>query len=154
MSDPVADHVHLSRLQSRYADVINRRAWGELGELFEERAPIRIDTVTRPPVELTGPAELAEFVGAAVERFAFFEFVILSSHVELPDPEDPDSASARLYMCEVRRDAGSLDWSTAFGVYHDRYRRGPQGWRFSGRDYQSLTRTGGPVFPFPHHLSG
>lgn len=56
-------------------------------------------------------------------------------------------------MCEVRRDVGSLDWSVAYGVYHDRYRRTPEGWRFARRDYQSLTRTDGPVFPFPTHLT-
>jgi hypothetical protein len=146
-------HVSISRLQSAYADVVNRRTWDELVPLFEPQATIRIDTVTREPFGLSGPQALGEFVGSAVERFAFFEFVILNSHIELPVPGEPDSASARIFMCEVRRDADTLDWSVAYGVYHDSYRRSAGRWRFARRDYQSLTRTDGEVFPFPHHLA-
>ena len=90
----------------------------------------------------------------AVERFAFFEFVSLNAHIELDHGGDPDAARCRLFMCEVRRDVGTLDWSVAYGVYHDRYERRPEGWRFSRRDYQSLTRTDGEVFPFPLHPGG
>jgi len=143
----VVDHVGITRLQSAYADVVTRRSWGELAELFLPDATVRIDTVTRDPFELRGPDELGTFVDEAIRRFAFFEFVILNSHVELPRADAPDRARARVFMCELRRDAGSLEWSNAFGVYHDRYRRTARGWRFERRDYRSITRTGGPVFP-------
>lgn len=144
------DVVAIERLQSAYADVVNRREWGELDRLFHPDAVIRIDTVTRPVFELVGPVALGEFIGSAVERFAFFEFVRLNSHVELSVDGDADVATARLFMCEVRRDVDTLDWSVAYGVYHDRYRRDSGSWRFDRRDYQSLTRTDGEVFPFPH----
>ena len=154
MSPTTDDVVAIERLQSAYADVVNRRAWSELEHLFVGDALIRIDTVTRDPFELVGPAALGEFIGGAVERFAFFEFVRLNAHIELDDGGDPDAARCRLFMCEVRRDVGTLDWSVAYGVYHDRYERRPEGWRFSRRDYQSLTRTQGEVFPFPLHPGG
>ena len=144
------DVVAIERLQSAYADVVNRRAWAELQELFRPDATIHIDTVTRAPFDLVGPSALGTFIGGAVERFAFFEFVRLNSHIELAPDGDPDHARARLFMCEVRRDVDTLDWSVAYGVYHDRYRRDPDRWRFARRDYQSLTRTDGAVFPFPH----
>ena len=150
MSTATDDVVAIERLQSAYADVVNRRSWAELTGLFRPEAVVRIDTVTRPVFELVGPAALGEFIGSAVERFAFFEFVRLNSHVELSLDGDVDLAGARLFMCEVRRDVGTLDWSVAYGVYHDRYRRDGDGWRFDRRDYQSLTRTDGEVFPFPH----
>ena len=154
-TDPrLLEQLAIARLQSAYADVVNRRTWEELDPLFEPDAPIRIDPVTRETIELRGPEALGEFVGSAVERFAFFEFVILNSHVELPTDDAPDEAAARIFVCEVRRDVGTLDWSVAYGVYHDRYRRRDGRWRFARRDYQSLTRTGGEVFPFPHHLAG
>lgn len=142
-------HIELTRLQSAYADVVNRRAWSELEPLFQPDAVIRIDTVDRDPFELVGPEALGRFIGGAVERFEFFEFTILNSHIEL---DGPDDARARIFMCEIRRAVDTLDWSVAYGVYHDRYRRAGGGWRFARREYQSLTRTGGPVFPFPHHL--
>lgn len=152
MSRTTDDVVAIERLQSAYADVVNRRAWPELDGLFLPDAVIRIDTVTRDPFELVGPAALGEFIDGAVQRFAFFEFVRLNAHIELDLDGDPDAARCRLFMCEVRRDVGTLDWSVAYGVYHDRYLRTADGWRFHRRDYQSLTRTGGEVAPFPHHL--
>ena len=89
--------------------------------LFIADTLIRIDTVTRTAFELVGPAALGEFIGGAVERFAFFEFVRLNAHIELDHGGDPDAARCRLFMCEVRRDVDTLDWSVAYGVYHDRY---------------------------------
>ena len=146
------DYVALTRLQSAYADVISRRAWAELDALFVPQATVRIDTVTREAFELVGAAELGEFISTAVQRFEFFEFVILNSRCSLYTDGQADKAAARIFMCEVRRDVGTGDWSTAYGVYHDRYQRVDGTWLFERRDYQSLTRTDGPVFPFPHHL--
>jgi hypothetical protein len=149
--DPLADtvdHVAISRLLSAYADLVDRRAWAELDGLFLPDAPVRIDPVTREPIEVRGPIELGRFVAGAVERFAFFEFVVLNAHVELPTAEAPDDARGRVFMCEVRRAVGTLEWSVAYGVYHDRFRRTSEGWRFARRDYRSLTRTDGEVFPF------
>lgn len=152
MSRTTDDVVAIERLQSAYADVVNRRAWSELVGLFLADAVVRIDTVTRDPFELVGPEALGGFIDGAVQRFAFFEFIRLNAHVELDLDGDTDAARCRLFMCEVRRDVETLDWSVAYGVYHDRYLRTADGWRFARRDYQSLTRTGGAVAPFPHHL--
>jgi hypothetical protein len=152
MSRTTDDVVAIERLQSAYADVVNRRAWAELAGLFLPDAVVRIDTVTRDPFELVGPDALGGFIDGAVQRFAFFEFIRLNAHIEVDLDGDPDAARCRLFMCEVRRDVGTLDWSVAYGVYHDRYCRTPDGWRFARRDYQSLTRSGGDVAPFPHHL--
>lgn len=148
----VGDHLAVSQLQSAYADVINRRAWAELGELFVDDAPVRIDTVSRDPFQLAGPAQVGEFVAGAIERFAFFEFVILNSRIHLATDADVDRAAARIFMCEIRLETATDEWSTAYGVYHDRYVRTAAGWRFARRDYQSLARTTGEVFEFPHHL--
>ena len=59
MPDPTTetiDYVAITRLQAAYADVVNRRAWSELAEHFRPDAPVRIDTVTRPVIELSGVA--------------------------------------------------------------------------------------------------
>jgi hypothetical protein len=144
------DYVAITRLQAAYGDAVNRRTWDAFGELFLPGATIRVDTVTNPVVEATGPDELGAFIGAAVERFEFFEFVILNSHVEIAVGGDPDVARARVFMCELRQDASNGRWSNAFGVYHDDYARVDDRWWFSRRRYQSLARTGrAEVFPFP-----
>src|ERR1700687_1084817 len=71
------DHVAITRMQHAYADAVTRRAWAELHSLFLPDATVRVDTVTNPVIELTGPQAVGDFIGSAVERFEFFEFVPL-----------------------------------------------------------------------------
>ena len=140
------DYVAITRLQSAYADVVNRRTWPELADLFLPDAPVRVDTVTNPAVDLTGPGALGAFIGTAIERFEFFEFVILNARVDI----DRDAARGRVFMCELRQEVESGRFTRAFGVYHDEYRRIDDRWWFAQRRYQSLARSGrGEVFPFP-----
>jgi len=132
---------------------VTRRAWPELADLFEPDARVRVDTVTAPARQLTGPDELGEFIGGAVERFAFFELVVLNARISSGTGGDPDRACARVLINEIRQDHEG-EWSSTYGVYHDELRRAPGdhsvGWRFARRNYQSLARTGSPTpFPFP-----
>ncbi len=144
------DYVAISRLQSAYADVVNRRAWSELASLFRPDAPVRIDTVTNPLVDVTGPGELGRFIGGAIERFAFFEFVILNAVVDIGGDT---AATGRIFMCELRQERESGRFTRAFGVYHDDYCRHEDRWWFAARRYQSLARTGtDPVFAFPEEM--
>lgn len=140
-------YLAVTRLQAAYADVVTRRAWPELVPLFAAGAPIHVDTVTAPTIELVGPHQLGEFIGNAIDRFEFFEFVILNTVVHVVSEE---AARGRLYMVELRQDRDNGRWTNAFGVYHDTYTRADGTWRFAERHYQSLARTGrGDVFPFP-----
>jgi hypothetical protein len=144
------DYVAITRLQNAYADAVTRRAWAEFHDMFLAGAPVRVDTVTNPVIELAGPQQIGDFIGDAVERFEFFEFVPLSTRVVLRAGGDPDRATARLYICELRQDAASGRSTQAFGVYRDQYRRVDGDWRFARRDYQSLARSGrGETFAFP-----
>jgi hypothetical protein len=155
MDDATQDalaYLAISRLQNAYADVVTRRAWSELDRLFEAEAPIHVDTVNAPVIELVGPKQLGDFVGSSIERFEFFEFVILSAVIEV---DSPTEARGRMYMAELRQDKASGGWTNAFGVYHDHYRHDGTRWRFAERNYQSLARTGRmDVFPFPSAHAG
>ena len=165
MPDPNADriaetvdYIDIRRLQSAYADVVSRRAWPELGALFLPDARIEVDTRTAEPLVFDGPDALGTFIAAAIERFGFFEFVVLNTRIEIGVDGDPERADGRMYMCELRTEADSGAWNNAFGVYHDRYRRVADTWRFEHRRYHSLARTADAshlteVFAFPHHLT-
>ena len=143
------DHVAISRLQAAYADGVTRRDWPAVAALFLPGASVELDLGDRPGRTLRGPDELVAFVDAAIARFSFFEFVILNAHIELAHAGDVDAASARLWMCELRQEAGSTERSEAFGVYLDDYRRVDGAWRIAGRRYRSLARhPEGAVFPF------
>ena len=146
-ADDALAYLAITRLQAAYADVVTRRAWAELDELFVPDAPVHVDTVTNPVIELVGPQALGRFIDGAIERFEFFEFVPLNTVVDVRG----DTATARLYMVELRQDRDGGRWSNAFGLYQDRYERTPEGWRFAERHYQSLARTSPAtvVFPLP-----
>lgn len=144
------DELAITRLLAAYADVVNRRAWPELGELFEPDAAVVVDRVTADPIELRGPEALGRFIGEAIERFGFFEFVVLNARVNVGAGGDPDRARARVFITEIRQDRDDAGWSHTYGVYHDTYRRIDGRWRFADRSYRSLARTGADhAFPFP-----
>jgi SnoaL-like protein len=154
MTTTVTDHlVALDRLQRRYADVITRRAWTELPELFLPDTVVHLDTVTAPPRDLVGPTEFAEVIGAAMARFDHFTFTILNAVSELDDPAAHDrtadgpgseglGAHGRIFLCEIRHEPDRDAWSTAHGVYQDRYVLVDGRWRIAERHYRSMARTG------------
>lgn len=149
------DYTAIRRLQDAYADIVTRRAWAELGELFVPDLRLDLDLRTLPARVMTGPKEIGGFIGAQLEKYEFFEFVILNSHVELRDGGDPDSAVARMFMSEIRQERATGEFSTIYGVYHDRFRRIHGRWRFAARQYHSLARPPAEpgrdfdVFPIP-----
>ena len=148
----VAEAVHdtgVRRLQHAYADVVNRRAWPELVDLFLPDAPVVIDRRAGDPLHLVGGEQLGTFIGAAVERFEFFEFVILNAHIVFPDGADAGNAVSRLFMCELRQESESGRWTQAYGLYHDRYRFESGRWWFAERGYHSLARHGRDLDAFP-----
>jgi hypothetical protein len=151
------DVVALGRLQARYADVITRRAWPELAELFLPDTTVEIDVVTGPARSATGPVAFAELVAPSIERFDHFTFVILNSVVEVEPAADGGSATAasgRMFMCEVRHDRESDTWPIAHGLYQDRYVHVDGRWWFGHRRYRSLARMGpgGVVLGLPEGL--
>lgn len=147
-------YVAIRRLQNAYADVVTRRAWGELDGLFLPDAAVEVDTRAGEPFRLEGPQAVGEFIGHAISGFEFFEFVILNARVEIAPEPDDDRAAGRVYICELRQDAVSGRFSVAYGVYHDRYRYAGGHWWFEHRRYHSLARTSRDteVFAFPDHL--
>lgn len=148
-----ARYVAVRRLQNRYADVVTRRTWPELAEVFLPDAVVELDTRTGTILRLEGPTAVGDFIRDAIAGFEFFEFVILSHRIELTDAH---TATGRMYMCELRQDAGTGAFTVAYGVYHDDYREVDGRWWIAGRRYHSLARTSATgasdldVYPFPH----
>jgi hypothetical protein len=148
------DYVGILRLHAAYADAVSRRAWADLEPLFLPDTPIRVDTVTGDPIEAVGAAGIGGFIAGAVERFEFFELVVLNVHV-LPGDPGSDRRHSRAFTCELRQEGATGHWTNAFGVYHDDVHRVDGRWRYARRRYQSLARTGrGEVFPFPSEPFG
>lgn len=146
MDQETVDYVALQRLQCRYADIVNRRAWAELEEIFVPDIRVSLDVRDRV-LELDGPRAVGEFIGSAIAHFDLFEFVILNSVFDI----DGDEATARMFMWELRHDPDN-GRTNAYGLYRDRYARIDGRWWFAGRRYCSIARTVGDTcttFPLP-----
>ncbi len=134
------DEVAIRALIAAYADVVNTRRWREFETLFVPDAPVVLDLRDRPVIELLAPDGVGVFIGTALEQYPFFEFVALNVRVGLRAEGDPDRATVRTYMCELRQDHDGRP-SRAFGMYQDDVvRTGEQEWRFAARQYQSIGR--------------
>lgn len=145
------DEVAVRALIAAYADVVNRRDWAELDALFLPDAPVELDLRAGAPRRTTGPREIGDFIAGAIERFPFFEFVALNVRVALRAGGDPDRATVRTWMCELRQDHAGTP-SRAFGVYQDVVVRDPsraRHWRFAARHYQSVARGEGSLELLP-----
>jgi len=132
----VVKYVGIRRLQAAYADAVNRRAWSDFSRLFVADAPITIDRQTDEPLSFRGPTEIGNFIGASIKQFSFFEFVVLTSHLDIEGSAAPEPIAGRLYMCELRQHAETGMWTTAFGLYQDSYIERDGRWLFVARRYQ------------------
>ncbi len=143
------DWVAIRRLHARYADVVNRRAWPELAELFLADAVVRVEMPRQEAIDAVGPDALGEFIESAVARFDWFQFVVLEARIEWPDGVGDDEALGRVYMVELRLDRKTGQETKAYGLYQDRYRRVDDGWRFAARRFQPTVWSGRDLSTLP-----
>jgi hypothetical protein len=152
--DLVAEEVHdtgVRRRQHAYAGVVNRRAWPEFEALFLPEAEVVIDRRAGEPLRLVGRGEIGAFIDSAIEHFSFFEFVVLDAHIALSEGTGFGRVVRRPFMCEFGQDESTGAFTTAYGMYHDRYVLEGSRWWFAQRRYHSLARHDGvlDVFGLP-----
>ncbi|MGW0188666.1 LUD domain-containing protein [Streptomyces sp. NPDC003362] len=124
----IADRVEIDTLRAEFTDAVMMRDCARLAELFTPDGVLRMPDI---PVELVGREEIV----TGRERLqSQWDFFVQNSHpgtIRI----DGDTATGRTYMQEVAR---LLDGRSGanFAVYHDTYRRTPEGWRFAERVYE------------------
>jgi hypothetical protein len=137
--DPTtAAQVAIGRLQAAYGDAVTRRAWADLVPMFTPTCEITLDLRNGTTLTKTGGAEIGTFIAQSIERFEFFMFTVVNAYTTV---HDESSASARVYIRELRQDRDNHEWSTAYGLYRDEYRSSAGHWQFSRREYASLARS-------------
>jgi ketosteroid isomerase-like protein len=130
MSDlqAIADRVEIEALRGEYADAVMMRDYGRVAALFTGDGVLRMPNV---PVELAGQDEIRAW-GARVPEFV--DFLVQNTHPGIVQL-DGDTATGRAYMFElIGLRNGSSDLN--YAIYHDRYQRTPDGWRFAERVYE------------------
>jgi ketosteroid isomerase-like protein len=149
MSDfqAIADRVEIDALRAEFTDAVMMRDYDRVGRLFTPDGTLRMPNI---PVELTGLDEIRAF-GERVP--AIVSYFIQNTHPG-PIQLDGDTASGRAYMFELigLRDGQS---ELNYAIYHDRYQRTPDGWRFTDRRYEvryhdSAPHTGTAPQTAPH----
>jgi ketosteroid isomerase-like protein len=130
MSDfqAMADRVEIEALRGEFTDAVMMRDYGRVASLF---TPDGVWRMPKIPVELAGREEIRAW-GQRVPEFV--DYLVQTTHpgtIQL----DGDTASGRAYVCElIRLRDGSSELN--YAIYHDRYQRTPDGWKFTGRSYE------------------
>jgi ketosteroid isomerase-like protein len=143
MSDlqTIADRVAIEALRDEFTDASMMHDYDRFAALFTEDGTWRMPHINE---ELTSRNEIR----AGVERLrALWEYFVQTVHqgtLQL----DGNTATGRSYVSEFgrfRNGSSQLNYS----IYHDRYQRTPEGWKFADRLYEvryldTTTLTGTP----------
>ena len=130
MSDlqAIANRVEIEALRGEYTDALMMRDWDRLASLFTHDGAVRMPHV---PAEAAGREEIR----AGIERLqGLLDYFVQTTHpgtIRL----DGDTAAGRAYISELIRfrDGNS---HLNFAIYHDRYQRADDGWKFTERVYE------------------
>jgi ketosteroid isomerase-like protein len=130
MSDfqAIADRVEIEALRGEFTDAAMMRDHGRLASLFTDDAVMRIPDAG---IEQVG----REAIRAGTERLADeWAYFVQTTHPGAIQVEG-DTASGRAYIQELGRlrDGRSM---VNYALFHDRYLRTPDGWRFTERVYE------------------
>jgi ketosteroid isomerase-like protein len=130
MSDlqAIADRVEIEALRGEFTDAVMMRDYNRVASLFTPGGSWRMPKI---PAELAGREEIRAW-GERVPDFV--DYLVQTTHpgtIRL----DGDTASGRAYIQElIRLRDGSSELN--YAIYHDRYQRTPDGWKFSERVYE------------------
>ncbi|MGH3167763.1 MAG: nuclear transport factor 2 family protein [Trebonia sp.] len=130
MSDfqAIADRVEIEALRGEFTDAAMMRDRARLASLFTPDGVLRMPN---GPVELAGREEIR--AGGELLQ-AQWEFFVQTTHpgvIQL----DGDTATGRAYIHELMRLRDGRQ-GVNYAIYHDRYQRTAEGWKFAERVYE------------------
>jgi ketosteroid isomerase-like protein len=148
MSDlqAIADRVEIEALRGEFTDAVMMRDYDRGASLFTPDGVVRMPHVN---VELAGREEIR----AGGERLqGLWEYFVQTTHPGAIQV-DGDTASGRAYVQELGR---SLDGRSHlnYAIYHDRYQRTPDGWKFTERVYEIRYLNTTPLAGSAPHAAG
>ena len=148
MSDlqAIADRVEIEALRGEFSDAVMMNDHDRLASLFTRDGVVRIPEAG---IEAAGPEEIRAL---GERRQALMDYFVQTTHpgtIQL----DGDTATGRAYLSEL---AGGRDGSSHLNyfVYHDRYQRTPDGWKFAERVYEVRYLDTSPLTGSPPPAAG
>jgi ketosteroid isomerase-like protein len=126
--ESIIDRVEIEALRGEFADTVMMRDPDRLAMLFTQDGVWRMPNI---PVEFIG----REQIRAGEQRLqGMWDYFVQTTHpgtIQLLG----DTAVGRAYICElVRLRDGRSELN--YAVYHDRYQRTAEGWKFAERVYE------------------
>ena len=120
-----ADRIEIEALRGEFTDAVMMNDHDRLASLFTRDGVVRIPEAG---IEAAGPEEIRAL---GERRQALMDYFVQTTHpgtIQL----DGDTATGRAYLSEL---AGGRDGSSHLNyfVYHDRYQRTSDGWKFVER---------------------
>ncbi len=133
----IADRVEIEALRGEFTDAVMMRDYDRAASLFTPDGALRMPNI---PAELVGREEIRAW-GERVP--ALVDYLVQTTHpgtIWL----DGDTASGRAYLQELvhARDGRS---ELNYAIYHDRYQRASDGWKFTERVYEVRYRDTTPL---------
>ncbi|MFF1296173.1 MULTISPECIES: LUD domain-containing protein [unclassified Streptomyces] len=124
----IADRVEIEALRGEFTDAVMMRDRPRLAALFTPDGALRMPNI---PLEQIGREEIL----AGGERLqSQWDFFVQNTHpgtILL----DGDTATGRAYIQELARTLDGRE-GLNYAVYHDRYQRTEEGWKFAERVYE------------------
>ncbi|MEU2611628.1 nuclear transport factor 2 family protein [Micromonospora sp. NPDC007271] len=148
MSDfqAVADRVEIEALRGEFTDAAMMRDRARLASLFTPDGVLRMPNI---PAELVGREEIR----AGGERLqAQWDFFVQTTHPGMIQLAG-DTATGRAYLQELARTRDGRQ-GLNYAIYHDRYRRTPDGWKFTERVYEVRYLDTTPLAGSAPHAAG
>jgi ketosteroid isomerase-like protein len=130
MSDfqAIADRVEIEALRGEVTDAIMMRDFDRAASLFTP------DGVVRVP-HIGAEAAGREKIRAGADRLqGLWDYFVQTTHPGMIRL-DGDTATGRAYISELMHGHDGRS-ELNYAVYHDRYRRTPDGWKFTERVYE------------------
>ena len=148
MSDfqAIANLVEIEALRGEYTDAAMMRDYDRIASLFTPDGALRMPNI---PAELVGPEEIRAW-GARVP--AMVDYLVQTTHpgtIQL----DGDTATGRAYLQELGRLRDGRS-ELNYAIYHDRYRRTTDGWKFTERVYEVRYHDTTPLTGAPPEAAG
>jgi ketosteroid isomerase-like protein len=130
MSDfqAIADRVEIEALRGEFTDAAMMRDRARLASLFTQDGALRMPDI---PAELIGREEIRAGGERLQEQWDFFVQNTHPGTIQL----DGDTATGRAYIQEIVRVRDGHQ-GLNYAIYHDRYQRTPDGWKFTERLYE------------------
>jgi ketosteroid isomerase-like protein len=124
----IADRVEIEALRGEFTDAVMMRDYDRIASLFTPDGVWRMPDI---PAELAGREEIRAW-GERVP--ALVDYLVQTTHpgtIQL----DGDTATGRAYMQELGRARDGRS-ELNYAIYHDRYQRTGDGWKFTERVYE------------------